>query len=143
MERLRVVAGLLEGLLGSRDNVASILDRFAEDPQLNLLAPEPFLMVQSRRDRLLGDNNALVDMLLKLYNLPADPNRAFVRGSMFWVRRSALLNELNAVPLPKPEAFQPGHQQDGSLAHAYERLLSYLPQRHRPIHGHQPSDLSA
>ena len=135
--------GLLEGLLGNRENVARILERFREDPALNLLAPESFLMVQSRRDRSVGSNEALVETLLKQYKLPFDPERAFVRGSMFWVRSDSLFRELSTVPLPKPEDFPPGHQADGSLAHAYERLLSYLPQRLKPVHGHQRTDDSA
>ncbi len=131
--------GLLEGLLGNRNNVSRILDSFAQEPQLNLLTPEPFLMVQSQRDQTIGANHALVEKLLELYKLPPDPERRFARGSMFWVRSSALLQELSTAPLPDPQAFESGHQDDGSLAHAYERILSYLPQRRGHVLGHQPS----
>ena len=130
--------GLLEGLLGNRDNVQCILNRFRQNPELGLLAPQPFLMQRSRRDQRVAANDDLVQRLLTLYQLPADPQRSFVRGSMFWVRSNALLPELATAPLPEAEAFMAGHARDGSLAHAYERLLSYLPQRHRPVHGHQP-----
>ena len=131
--------GLLEGLLGNRGNVRRIQQRFVSDQQLTLLAPASFLMLQSNRDRIVAANDALVNALLEQYNLAADPQRAFVRGTMFWVRGPVLLRELERCPLPPAEQFSPGHCTDGSLAHAYERILSYLPQRHQPITADQPS----
>ena len=128
--------GLLEGLLGDRCNVNSILKTFADNPDLGLLAPQTFLMTRSRRDHHEGSNDELVNSLLKRHNLPHDPNRPFVRGTMFWSRSKMLLPELAAAPLPASDDFEVGHAADGSLAHAYERLLSYLPQRHHPVHAH-------
>ena len=128
--------GLLEGLLGDRCNVNSILKTFADNPELGLLAPQTFLMTRSRRDHHEGSNDELVNSLLKRHNLPHDPNRPFVRGTMFWSRSKMLLPELAAAPLPASDDFELGHAADGSLAHAYERLLSYLPQRHHPVHAH-------
>ena len=132
--------GLLEGLLGNRCNVKRIQQRFACDQQLTLLAPASFLMLQSSRDRSVAANDDLVNALLKQYDLAADPQRPFVRGTMFWVRGDVLLRELERCPLPPPERFSPGHCTDGSLAHAYERVLSYLPQRHHAITPDQPSE---
>ena len=129
--------GLLEGLLGDRCNVNTILETFADNPRLGLLAPRTFLMTRSRRDQREGCNDELVNSLLLRHDLPFDPGRPFVRGSMFWVRTSMLIPELASAPLPSSDDFDLGHASDGSLAHAYERVLSYLPQRHHPAHPHQ------
>jgi len=131
--------GLLEGLLGNRCNVRRIQRRFACDPQLTLLAPASFLMLRSTQDRSVAANDDLVNALLRQYDLAADPQRPFVRGTMFWARGAVLLRELQRCPLPTTEMFHPGHCPDGSLAHAYERVLSYLPQRHHAITADQPS----
>ena len=53
-----------------------------------------------------------------------------------------LMQELQRSPLPELIQFEPGHATDGSLAHAYERLLPYLLQRHQQIHAHQPGSMS-
>ena len=132
--------GLLEGLLGNRCNVRRIQQRFVSDQELTLLAPASFLMLRSSQDRRIAANDQLVNDLLRQYDLPADPQRPFVRGTMFWVRGAVLLQELKRCPLPPAEMFNPGHCPDGSLAHAYERVLSYLPQRHHAITPDQPSE---
>jgi len=129
--------GLLDGLLGNRRNVKTILNRFERDSDLGLLAPEPFLMRKSQRDQVVAANDAAVNNLLSIYGLAPDPSRVFVRGTMFWTRATALLPNLLQTPLPTPEAFEPGHARDGSLAHAYERVLSYLPQRDYSLHAYQ------
>lgn len=129
--------GLLDGLLGDRRNVNTILETFADNPNLGLLAPQTFLMSRSRRDQREGCNDELVNDLLQRHDLHHDPGRPFVRGSMFWARSSMLIPDLAAAPLPSSDDFEAGHASDGSLAHAYERLLSYLPQRHHPVHPHQ------
>jgi len=129
--------GLLDGLLGDRCNVQAIIDTFAANPDLGLLAPHKFLMTRSRRDQSVGSNEALVSALLDRHGLDPDPARPFVRGTMFWARSTMLIPALTAAPLPTSEDFELGHASDGSLAHAYERLLSYLPQRHHPVHPYQ------
>ena len=134
--------GLLNGLLGNRDNVQSIINCFEQNPDLGVLAPERFLMVRSQRDQTTGANDQLVKELLETYQLPEDIERPFVRGTMFWARRSTLLQELQRSPLPELNQFEAGHATDGSLAHAYERLLPYLLQRHQPAHPHQPVSIS-
>jgi hypothetical protein len=61
-------------------------------------------------------------------------------GELIALERERLeLNGLQRCPLPPAELFDPGHCPDGSLAHAYERVLSYLPQRHHAITPDQPS----
>ena len=129
--------GLLESLLGDRCNVQAIVDTFAANPDLGLLAPHKFLMTRSRRDQSVGSNDALVSALLDRHGLDPDPARPFVRGTMFWARTQMLIPALTTAPLPTLEDFELGHASDGSLAHAYERLLSYLPQRHHPVHPYQ------
>ena len=130
--------GLLNGLLGTRDNVQSIINCFVQQPDLGLLAPEPFLMVRSQRDQHVGANDLLVRELLERYELPQDNTRPFVRGTMFWARCSTLMQELRRTQLPELDEFEAGHATDGSLAHAYERVLPYLLQRHHPVHPHHP-----
>ena len=126
------------GLLGTRDNVQSIINCFVQQPDLGLLAPEPFLMVRSQRDQHVGANDLLVRELLERYELPQDNTRPFVRGTMFWARCSTLMQELRRTQLPELDKFEAGHATDGSLAHAYERVLPYLLQRHHPVHAHHP-----
>lgn len=133
--------GLLNGLLGNRDNVQSIINCFLHKPDLGLLAPEQFLMVRSQKDRTTGANDMLVRELLERYQLPVEIEQPFVRGTMFWARCSTLMQELQRSPLPELIQFEPGHATDGSLAHAYERLLPYLLQRHQPVHPHQPGSM--
>jgi len=111
---------LLDGLLGPRERIASLLQRLRSDPTLGLWAPAEHWM-QGDDARWLGSNGASMQRLTRLTGLSAGPARPpYVAGTMFWVRPAAL-QRLRALGR-QAEAFEAElGQTDGTLAHAVER----------------------
>ncbi|PZS28209.1 MAG: glycosyl transferase family 2 [Pseudonocardiales bacterium] len=113
---------LFENLLGTRDNVETILSAFAEDPDLGVVtAPGSLLGVD-----YWGGDFELTQELLRRIELPVDRDHLlFPAGSFYWIRgfvlqglRSLMMSELDF----DPEA----GQIDGTTAHAVERSIGLL-----------------
>jgi lipopolysaccharide biosynthesis protein len=110
---------LLQGLAAA-DRAPRILDAFAANKNLGLVAPEGH---SQSVEHFWGANEANVRALCVRLGLPQpSPSTPFVAGSMFWVRLSALRPLLDAHM--EPWEFEPeAGQIDGTTAHALERLF--------------------
>lgn len=112
---------LYETLIGDEATAASVLAAFEQRPDLGLIAPQHYFAVRNG----IGWNNNLEGALgvsrRMGFELDADAPLDFPAGSMFWVR-SAALRPLLDLAL-SVEDFEPeAGQEDGTLAHAIERL---------------------
>jgi lipopolysaccharide biosynthesis protein len=113
---------LLDGLLGSTERVAAIVERFRQDPQLGLLAPAGALQRPTAAPGWAKNARGVAQLArrLGLDEIPADT--LFAAGTMFWFRPQALqrLRCLGSDPALFPPEM---HQTDGTPAHALERLM--------------------
>ena len=114
---------LLQRLTGT-DRAARILQAFAADASLGLVAPEGHLLPL---DEYWGGNRAAADYLLRRAGRCEQPldDARFISGSMFWVRLDALRPLLDSGLCPSEFETEQG-QIDGTLAHAVERLAAPL-----------------
>ncbi len=111
---------MLAGLLGE-DRGARILDAFAQNPALGIVAPEGHLQPL---DYFYGANEAAIEFLVRRCGVgPFNAESArFAAGTMLWARLEALRPVLDAHL--STEAFETeAGQLDGTLAHAVERLF--------------------
>ncbi|QHQ29415.1 glycoside hydrolase family 99-like domain-containing protein [Xanthomonas albilineans] len=116
---------LLQRLAGA-DRAARILEAFAQDPMLGLVAPEGHLLPLAD---FWGGNRMAADYLLRRtgYTDVCLDEAHFISGSMFWVRLHALRPLLDSHLCPSE--FEPEQGQiDGTLAHAAERVTALLAQ---------------
>ncbi len=94
-----------------------------KDPRTGLVAPSGHIL---GLDYYWGENEHTVHSLARRVGLPPLDHRAqtFVSGSMFWVRLTAIRPLLDAHLLPSE--FEPElGQVDGTLAHAFERIIQH------------------
>ena len=113
-------------LLGSPTVAAQMLDLFAADPELGLVAPAYWPML--RRAPNYGDSRDLCTHLATRMGLAPLPERCpdFPAGSFFCCR-SSLLAPLLDLDLSFADFPAEAGQICGTLAHAVERLLGVLP----------------
>jgi len=117
---------LFNALLGSTQNVEKIFSQFISNPKLGIIYPQAYVQVPyaafswlaNRVDGQMLCNKMKIAMPDAYFNFPA--------GSMFWARTDALrpLLDLNLGWNDFPEELA---QNDGTLAHAIERLLGAVP----------------
>jgi lipopolysaccharide biosynthesis protein len=113
---------LLTDLLGDRDNIATVMSAFAENPNLgvvtadgNLLGPE-----------FWGGDLAASRELLRRLELPLHPDGlCFPSGSFYWIR-GFVLQGLRALALTSEDFEREAGQIDGTTAHAIERVIGIL-----------------
>jgi len=112
---------LLENLVGTRDVVASILDAFATQPNLGVVASQHFEPV--RHWIHWGGNVSRARELAHRMGFDFDPRATldFPSGSMFWARTAALKPLLDLQLCFEDFEAEQG-QVDGTTAHAIERL---------------------
>jgi lipopolysaccharide biosynthesis protein len=107
-------------LLTAPERVARIMEAFAANPRLGMVAPEGH---SQPLGQFWGANEANVRSLCTRLGLPdPSPDDEFVAGSMFWVRLAALRPLLDAHMEPWEFDKEVG-QIDGTTAHAMERLF--------------------
>jgi lipopolysaccharide biosynthesis protein len=116
---------LLTRLLGNKEQVRLILNKFQENPKLGLLYPEyseeikPFIE--------WGSNYTECKQFLKDYNIEIneDDKIDIAAGSMFWFRPSSLKllldKQFKTHDFPKEKG-----QVDGTLQHVIERSILFL-----------------
>ena len=114
---------LVGSLLGSSSKTLDIIEAFSCRPKLGIVAPARSFV---RAERHWGANRVrVIELANKLdpkFNKDNTP-LAFAAGSMFWFRPSALAPLVNLAL--RAEDFGPETgAQDGTLAHAVERLTS-------------------
>lgn len=112
---------LIDRLVG-RDRAQRILEAYATDPTLGIVAPEghtPLLRFY------WGANKNTVGYLASRLGIspPRMDSDRFVSGSMFWLRLEALRPVLDAHLAPDEFESEQG-QIDGTFAHALERVFA-------------------
>lgn len=106
--------------LGDRNSVRRILQAFAHNAALGIVAPEGHVV---SGELYWGANAARVLGLAARLGYQGDPTPfVFAAGSMFWARGRALQPVLD-LKLSSNDFEEEAHQVDGTLAHALERLF--------------------
>ncbi|WP_343462918.1 rhamnan synthesis F family protein [Pantoea sp.] len=117
---------LFNALLGSSENVNKIFDQFEKNNKLGIIYPQAFSQVPYAAFTWLA-NRSDGQRLCSLMNIEfPDGYFNFPAGSMFWARVDALrpLFDLNLGWDDFPDELA---QNDGTIAHAIERLLGAVP----------------
>lgn len=116
---------LLENLLGTSENVAAIIQAFDERAELGILFPSTYAPVHPFM-RLGGSGPAVRDLLSRMGagDNELDPlvHASFPSGSMFWMR-GAVMRSINRLGLKWDDFPDEAGQDDGTIAHAIERLF--------------------
>ena len=125
---------LLGNLLGSPQNIAAIIEAFANDPKLGLVYPKVFPPVAVHVE--WGSNFETAAALLQRLGITVARNEqpVFPTGSMFWFRPKAMAALLKlGLTLDDfvrsgagPRAPGAGPVMDGTLAHSLERMICYV-----------------
>lgn len=116
-------------LLGSAEQVESILSRFAADPHVGMIGPAPFRLPNKFILPLAawGENQAKTLELAELLGLsPSTFQLDFFAGTMFWMRGS-LIEPMRQLGFSQDDFDAEDHRLDGALHHAFERLFGALP----------------
>ena len=119
---------LMVPLLESVSQVKRVLEKFKVNPMLGLLVPIHSLVDLSDYE-IHSDNVKWLDLLLTRLDkttLIGTYNFTFPAGSMYWFRVAALSQLLNDQFVSLQEFEYEAGQLDGTLAHAIERLISFL-----------------
>jgi lipopolysaccharide biosynthesis protein len=126
---------MLDCLLGSRDICDSVLDLFADNPKLGVIAPRLFPAVHPAVR--WGENYCKTVYLARRMGLRLERSMQldFPAGSMFWAR-SAALRPILDLGLTTGSFEAEAGQVDGTTAHAIERLIFYSAERagYRSLH---------
>lgn len=111
---------MLDKVLGSKADAASIVERFRREPRLGIVAPGGHVASSTfwwernaQRVHLLSDMLGS-DLGRKSFD--------FVPGSIFWARVAALL-PLAGLPVDEEDFEEETGADDGTLAHALERCV--------------------
>lgn len=116
---------LLEQLLGSPENIRSILEAFESRADLGMLFPVPYAPV--RPFMRLGGNATAIRSLLARFGARAEQispllYASFPSGSMLWMR-GTVMRRITRLGLAFDDFPVEAGQDDGTLAHAIERLF--------------------
>jgi lipopolysaccharide biosynthesis protein len=113
---------LLANLLGSRENVETVLSAFAEAPDLGLItAPGSLLGAEH-----WGADLELTRELLRRVELDVDQHQLrFPAGSFYWIR-GFVLQGLRSLMMTEADFEEEQGQIDGTSAHAVERSIGLL-----------------
>jgi len=118
---------LMNSLLGSQEAVASIFAKFSNQKSLGVFYPAPYLpLIRFMR---LGGNSEYMYKLLRRSGRPSSDfdmidKENFPAGSMFWFR-SEVIRPLVEMNLSFDDFSVEASQDDGTLAHAIERMFVY------------------
>lgn len=114
--------GICADLLDSK-SISACINRFESEPNLGIIGPRDNVVSCAY---YLGSNIKWVQCLLKQINGSFDDflSRNFVAGTMFMARFDAL-SALQGLASTHELFEQEDGQLDGTLAHAYERFISY------------------
>lgn len=98
---------------------------FDAEPEVGLVGPSGTLLSLVNDNYLINNQNHLRNCLNRLKLADASLNFDFIAGSMFWARSDAL-QKLSELALTEDDFEEELGQLDGTLAHALERMFSYL-----------------
>lgn len=112
---------LLVPLLDQR-NASRIVEAFANQPDLGMVAPKNHLLETSQ---FLGANAPATFFLRSQLGLHPEPaaGELFASGSMYYVRLAAI-RELTDLDIEIDQFEKESGQTDGTLAHAFERVVA-------------------
>lgn len=116
---------LFESLCGSRETIKDIIEIFSSNTDVGMIFPQHFEYVTRW---IAWDDNFLEAQQLAQkmgYNLSETHPLDFPSGSMFWARTGALKRLLD-VKLSFDDFPSEEGQQDGTLAHAVERMYAIV-----------------
>ena len=115
---------LLDCLLGDAAKIRRIFALFVKRPNLGLLYPQPADNVPYAAFTWLS-NRAVGAKLLGILDVPNSPTAYFdfSAGTMFWARTKAI-RRLYTSGLKLEDFAEEQHQNDGTIAHAVERVLA-------------------
>jgi len=118
---------LLSMLLGDKTLTNSIVDAFANKPQLGMVIPNFHPHIAKHIN--WGENRNIAEQLAQTFNitLPEDIS-VFPAGSMFWYRPKALA-KLTSHSWNKTDFPEETGQIDGTIMHALERILCFYTQQ--------------
>ena len=112
----------LEGLVGTPDHARAIVDSLDRQPQIGMVAPCGQLYDQVEWKCGTSD---LVATVLARMGASRTVAGVFAAGTMFWARMSALA-PLAQLPDAALDFDREAGQVDGTLHHAYERLMALI-----------------
>lgn len=113
---------LLDGLLGSRENIERILAAFACMPRLGMLTSDESVL----GPEFWGDNEAVTASLLRRLEIELRPKGLrFAAGSMYWTR-AFVLQGLVGLGLSAEDFEDEAGQVNATTAHALERLIGVV-----------------
>ncbi len=120
---------LLDGLCGSATKIERYIGALQAQPNIGLIAPDGHLIPLGE---FIGSNRDTLAALLRERGFElTDRDLAqgrFVAGSMFWFQKDALAHAVGTEPAEEDFGEELG-QLDGTLAHAYERLVAPLAEK--------------
>lgn len=117
---------LLDNMLGSSEQITAIFRRFQRDAKLGVYFPPPY---PAMRNYINWEKNRerceeLLKRLSFSVNLPAQP--VFPVGQMFWARTKAVGRLFTDAGISRSSFEREANQQTNTLAHAIERIWSYV-----------------
>lgn len=114
---------LIRGILGNRETVEKILQAFDVDPDLGIVVADG--QVFSGRECWTSNEARLRQFVGRIGLKPSSFEKNFAGGSIFWIR-PLLLRSINALGLGFDDFEPEPIGDDGSTAHAVERLISLV-----------------
>lgn len=132
---------LLEGVLGDKDMVATIIQDFRDNENLGLIFPKPYPPIEDKMIYWGHSYRQAARIMQNLGGVLDESSRIFPAGSMFWVRPEAISSLLgqrfDERDFAREEDVirdeETGHVVDGTLAHAIERVFPHAV-RHAGYH---------
>ncbi len=118
-------------LIGTKEQVKSILARFEADPRLGMIGSPRFRVPNEYigPEAAWAKNREMtLHLAAKLGIAEEDFRLDFFAGTMFWIRREAL-NAVRELGLTLDDFPLETGTVDGELAHALERLFGAIPHR--------------
>lgn len=114
---------LIRGILGSTETVDRILNAFASDPDLGIVVADR--QIFRGREFWASNEHLLIPMLRKIGLDASSFEKGFVGGSIYWIR-PFMLRSINALDLGFDDFEPEPLSNDGTMAHAVERLVSLV-----------------
>lgn len=117
---------LLHEVLASPASVSKVLSLLDNEPDVGLISP-PYLAKLSTQPQWGANRDHLINLLNQMnYEGQKDYCEDYPAGSFFWVK-TEVLKPLFDLGLTLNDFEIEAGQNDGTLAHAIERLMGYLP----------------
>jgi lipopolysaccharide biosynthesis protein len=115
-------ASLTSALAGNEHNVSTILDAFADQPDLGIVTADGNVLGSD----YWGGDREITGSLLRRIEMNLDGRELrFAAGSMYWMR-AFVLQGLFALHLSPEDFEEEAGQVDGTTAHGIERLLGIV-----------------